>query len=298
MPKQIKPDVHEISLAFNPANQKKFLMHKDESHKKLLKGEKGMDKLIAILKKEGQLPKEADFIAVLQKAKLPDETVDLMKGAFRLISTANLEKDVVESLAGFLPMTEPVDVNAIEKSVEEKLRKDIEASIRKDLEKEFKEKGDGSEQAIILLKEQINTMAEDLKTSNKEVEVERDARRLGELRNSVKDMGLPGDVEKTAKTLLMAEKANPELAKDITETLKSTGEAFAASGIFGEVGSSRGGQEMGKAYDALLEKKTALMKENSDLSGTDAWRNVCRENPKLYREYTAEHANKGKGGIH
>lgn len=286
MPKRIRPDVNEISLAFNPANMKKFLMHKDDDKKNLKKGEETMEKLIKILKDKGLLSDEKAFANALKKANVTE-----------LAIAEDFEK-VFEVVVDLMPK---VDEKEIRKDLEAKIRKTLESELRKTLEPEIrkaleKELGKAENETIKLLKDEVKQLGDDLKAARKEVETERDARRLSEIKESVKDMGVPGDLEKISKTILMTEKINPELAKDITETLKETGEAFKTSGAFLELGSSRGGEELGKAYDELIKLRNAAMEKDSNLTEQAAMRKVCRENPKLYQEYTKEHQM--KGGMH
>lgn len=286
MPKRIRPDVNEISLAFNPANMKKFLMHKDDDKKNLKKGEETMEKLIKILKDKGLLSDEKAFANALKKANVTE-----------LAIAEDFEK-VFEVVVDLMPK---VDEKGIRKDLEAKIRKTLESELRKTLEPEIrkaleKELGKAENETIKLLKDEVKQLGDDLKAARKEVETERDARRLSEIKESVKDMGVPGDLEKISKTILMTEKINPELAKDITETLKETGEAFKTSGAFLELGSSRGGEELGKAYDELIKLRNTAMEKDSNLTEQAAMRKVCRENPKLYQEYTKEHQM--KGGMH
>jgi hypothetical protein len=291
MPKRIKPDVNEISLAFNPANMKKFLMHKDDDKKNLLKGEESMEEFVKMLKDQGLLPDEASvlvFTAKLKENKIEnlDSVENLTKAlgfAFELIPTEDSVKDKIRK-----------DLESeIKKTLEPELRKALEPEIKKALEKEMNKSKDDS---VKLLKDQVETLTKDLGEARKEVEVERDARRLSEIKTEVAEMGLPGDLEKISKTVLMTEKTNPELAKDVVETLKTTGAAFKASGAFSEIGSSQGGKELGDAYGKLMDMKNALMKDNPKMPEHKAWAQICRENVELYKAYTKEHH--AKGGMH
>ena len=78
--KQIKPYIEEISLAFNPANMKKFILMKEGI----------MPNLVEILTSKDALLKEKEVDAVLnplvKEMKLSQEAAEGIKGVLRVLS--------------------------------------------------------------------------------------------------------------------------------------------------------------------------------------------------------------------
>jgi len=130
-------------------------------------------------------------------------------------------------------------------------------------------------------------LKEHVKALESQIEKERDARRLMELRDVVKEKQIPGEVEKISKMMLTLEKMSPELAKDVMKVFGSMSEMVKASAAFTEIGSSGEGMEDDKdsAYAKLHALVKDEMKKDSSLSETKAWERVVRANPALYREY-------------
>jgi len=286
---RIKPRVQEISLAFNPANKRKFILHKDE------KGGNIMPKFaIELLEKDELAVDEAAFAKFLKGQKLDKDTAEAVCGAYRLLA---LSKDKMpENFAqafhkSFPAVAEMFVVHENDKkaraSIEKELRDSLEKEIRGVIEKEFSMSKD----------EEVKTMQKDLELLQKESEetkrllvVEKDARRLIELRGQIGDFGVPGDLDKLAKDVLAAEKSNPELGARFLESYKEMGTSFkASSDLFKEIGSSGGGIEDNPTASRISKLVKDKMVGSPGMLEIDAMRAVMKENPSLYAEYSKDH---------
>ena len=291
MARRIKPYIDEISLAFNPANKKKFHMRKDEN--KFKKGGSIMPKAVEILESKDGMFKEAEFNAFLDtlgKDQLTDENRELVMGSFKLLGVVKdqLPKGFIEGLVKAIPELKPTFTIVKTEKVnfpadETKIRKEIEAELRKEMKLE-------KDQAVVKLEGEIETFKKELKTTIEALDKEREIRELAEIRTFIKEKNVPGDIEKTSRTLLLARRANPELGKDIETMLKSTGEALTAAGIFSELGKSSDGPAGGRAWDKLQAKVAEVMGKDTKLEQHKAWEKIIKENSELYKEYTADRA--------
>lgn len=131
-------------------------------------------------------------------------------------------------------------------------------------------------------------LKERIKALETQIEKEKDARRLVELKDLVKEKKIPGEVDEISKMILTLEKMSPELAKDVMKVFGSMSEMVEASAAFTEIGSVGEGtpSEKDSAYAKLHALVKEAMEKDSGLSETKAWEKVVRENPALYREYT------------
>lgn len=291
---RIKPFVEEISLAYNPANRKKFMMRKEAE---------GMDKLIEILQNDEELFKEAEVdaaLAELSKAKqISDDAQKAVKGALKILNKYKEEvpEGIMSSLARLVP---EYGSYAAPSKKEEEVEKEIQDRVNEALEKERDkireevkaemQKDDNAK--VEQLEKDVENFKSQLEDANKQIETERDARRLMELTKEVEEFGAAVDTNETAKMLLMAEKSNPELYESIKSQLAKSGEALKATGYFSEVGSAAGGGDEGDTpYDQLKKKVDELMQKDDSLESTAAWEKVCRDNPELYRDYTKSRAH-------
>jgi len=133
------------------------------------------------------------------------------------------------------------------------------------------------------LKKEVADSKKEIADSKKEAEKAKDDSRLIELKALVKEIGVPGDVEKQAQTIFSLEKVNPDLAKDQIEELKKTAVMLKAAGIFDEFGSTGPGASQ-DAYEKLAKIAKDLQKEGK-LTPVEAWKRAAKDNPTLYKEY-------------
>lgn len=292
--RQIKPDVDEISLAFDPANRKKFFMQKEG-------GQEGMDKLIEILKSKDKMFKEAKIEKFLKDLDTSDEVKDAVRGSLKILTSykdqipATLNEQLIKAvpeLKDLLSVSVPAtlsdeDWKKIEKEAEKRLTKEIEKRLTKEITAKLeKAQGDGDKQ-IKLLKDEIEVLRKDVKTEKETAEKERDIRRINEIQALIKDKGIPGDPEKISKVMLTLEKMSPEVSKDVQEMLNQAGVMIKASAVFGEFGGVGSGDIAAgdKAYEKLNDMVTEAMTKDKSLSVGKAWENVVRANPNLYQEH-------------
>jgi len=291
MPTRIKPHVQEISLAFNPANKRKFILHKDK------KGENDMPKYaISVLEKDELATGEVAFAKFLKDQKLDKDTAEAVCGAYRLLdlSKDKLPKDFVPKLHKSFPamtklfvVEKDADEGKIRTAVEKELRVSIEKDVRTAVEKEMNLTKD----------EEVKTLQKDLDTLRKESEetkellvVEKDARRFIELQKEIGNFGIPGDLDKLAKDALAIEKKDPDLGKRVLESYKEMGTSLqATSELFKELGSSGQGLEESSNDGKVAKLVKDKMAAKTDLSEVDAKREVMAENPALYAEYNKDH---------
>ena len=292
MPTRIKPHVQEISLAFNPANKRKFILHKDE------KGGNVMPKFaISILEKDEATPQEAAFAKFLKDQKLDKDTTDTVLGAYRLISFSKdqLPKSFVTKLHKSFPdVLAPLEVGKDDKTlkaekakVEKDLRVELEKDIRASVEEEM---GMSKDVEVKTLKDLVENLKKESAETKKLLVVEKDTRRLSEIKAELTKSGVPGDLEKMSKDVLDAEKVNPDLGKNFLASYKDLGTAFKASeDMLKEIGSSGEGINEDSAFGQLSKFAKDKMKANEALSQADAWAAAAKENPAVYKEYNADH---------
>ena len=299
--KQIKPYIEEISLAFNPANKKKFILTKEGI----------MPTLVEILTSKDPMLKEKEVNAILnpliKEVKLTEETADAIRGSLRILNAFKdgVPKGILSTLAKQIPeyaefavpvlSKEETDeavkaaVDAAVKEAKEKFSKDekakIEAAVRKELEAKMGKDGDiGALQVKVQqLEKDVKDSKDESAASKKEAEEAKDKTRMMELITLVKEIGAVGDHAKHATTIFNLEKVDKKLADEHIESLKETAIQLMASGFFHEAGSSSAGDGAKIAYDKLKAKVDELKKEG--VSEVEAWKRAGQENPALYKEY-------------
>jgi len=286
---RIKPRVEEISLAFNPANRKKFILHKEE-------GGKVMKYAISILEKDDQVADEKEFLAFLKDQKLSDETTEALHGIYRLVVVAKdkLPASFVANLSKSFPIlsesfTPKIDEKTTKKA-EKELRVTIEKEIRATVEKEM---GMTKDVEIQKLSDTVVALQKESDETKKLLAVEKDARRLAELEKEIKSFEIPGDIAKMTKDALDAEKVSPEFGKRILDSFKEFGTAFKAKDLlFKEFGSSGEGLDEDSALGRLKKIAKEKMEKDKDLTEIVAFSQAAKENPELYREYNKDHFRK------
>ena len=292
MPIAIKPKVEEISLAFNPANKRKFILHKDE------KGGSVMPKFaISVLEKDEAATNEEAFAEFLKDQKLDKDTADVVLGAYRLMtfSKDQLPEKFVSKLHKSFPDVFPsIEVQKDEKALKATIEKDLRVTLEKEIQTSVeKEMGMSKDVEIKTLADMVKNLKKESDATKKLLVVEKDARRLGEIHGVLKKSGVPGDLDKMAKDVLDAEKVNPELGKNFLASYKDLGTTFKASEeLFKEIGSSAGGIDADSAQGEMEKLAKDKMKADDSLSQMDAWKQVAQEDPALYGRYNKEHYKK------
>jgi hypothetical protein len=258
MPTRIIPFVDEISLAFNPANLKEFIMHKDDAGwvKEYLKN----------LEKEN---------LNMSKEQMIKDLID--KGIFAKESESFLNSMDEITLATIGAMQKDQVVVNLSKQVDEFMKKEAGKDV----------KIQTLEGTLGTMKTTIEKLTKDLDNNVVELMKERDIREGNEIRQMLKDDAVPGDLEKNVSMLVSLKK----LSKDAYETtlagLKAAGVAIKTAGLFNEAGSSREKDLTPEAaYQRLQDLKKEKMSKDANLTESTAWTMTLRENPKLYKEYT------------
>jgi len=298
MPTRIKPKVEEISLAFNPANKRKFILHKEE-------GGKEMKYAISLLSKDDQAANEKEFLVFLKDQKLSKEVEEGMLGAYRLLvmSKDGLPKTFTESLQKSFPaFSEFFGPKGAEKDVLAKMEKDLRVTLEKELrvslDKEIraaveKEMGMTKDVEIKNLSVTVAALQKETDETKKLLVVEKDARRLAELVKEITGFGTPGEIAKLAKDVLDVEKTDAELGKRILTSYKESGVAFKTmQKAFDEIGSSGEGIIEGSAHEKLQKLAKDIMAVDKDLTMTAAFAKAAKANPAIYAEYNRDHYKK------
>ncbi len=281
MARRIRVHAEEVSLAYNPANKRKFIMTKE--------AETMYEELIAILKTAEPLSKETELDAAFKTLKLSDKAVGMVKGALRILSKCKdeLPKGIFNALAKIAPDYEGFVVLGATK---EELRKEVEVDLTKEITEKLRaEFGDA-----VTLKQSLDVALTENKSLKDQLVTEKDAKRMLEIASELKKDKIIGDIDKMAKVLFSLEKISPDLAKDAREEYKKSSDKLAEFGLDAEVGSAGDGSQGETAWKEIQAKKDALMAKDTKLSEGDALAKVLKDNPGLYNRYLAENS-KGKG---
>jgi len=281
MPTRIKPKVEEISLAFNPANKRKFILHKDEKGGSVMPTNKEV------------------FVKFLKDQKFDEDSAKAMLGAYQtLVLKEKGQEDFVAELYKSFPdafvhlklKKDEKGEKALKATIEKALRVTLEKEIRTSVEKEM---GMSKDVEIKTLTDMVENLKKESDETKKLLVVEKDARRLGEIHDVLKKSGVPGDLDKMAKDVLDAEKVNPELGKNFLTSYKDLGTSFKASEeLFKEIGSSADGIDVDSVHGEMEKLAKDKMKADDSLSQMDAWKQVAQEDPALYARYNKEHYKK------
>ena len=296
--KQIKPYVEEISLAFDPANKKKFILMKEGI----------MPNLVEVLTSKDEMFKGKEvgaFLdALVKDQKLTQDGSDAIQGALRVLYAfkdgiprgilSNLAKSIPDYADFAIPVDEDADAREarLAKELEdakndflENEKSKLEADLRKQIEKEMKKDGDPKalQARVDQLEKDIKDSKKEIADSKKEAEKAKDDARLVALKAMVKEINVIGDVDKHANTIFSLEKISADLAKDYIDQLKDVKTRLDAAGMFSELG-LEGPGESGSAYEKLVKVVEGLTKEGK-LSQSEAWRKAAKDNPELYKEY-------------
>jgi len=291
--RRIVPTIREISLAYNPKNQQRFLMRKDDNDDfdevdsrllKILNKSKGgnsMEKLLELLKDEKlredqeAFEKELDIIA--KDENFADETISAIKAARSVIVTSkdNLPENFVEDLINAVKPAK-IDTEKIKKD----LRKELEDEIRKELEKEMNKSDDERITSLLKANEEMKKALDVVKA---QAEKEREIRKTAELKQLIKDKHIPGDANLIVSTLLKAEKVSKELYDNILTSLTKAGEAIET--VFKETGTSLEADEATDVEGKLNKLVDQLMEKDEKLTRAEAMVKIGKENPELWNLY-------------
>jgi len=291
--RRIVPTIREISLAYNPKNQQRFLMRKDDNDDfdevdsrllKILNKSKGgnsMEKLLELLKDEKlredqeAFEKELDIIA--KDENFADETVSAIKAARSVIVTSkdNLPENFVEDLINAVKPAK-IDTEKLKKD----LRKELEDEIRKELEKEMNKSDDERITSLLKANEEMKKALDVVKA---QAEKEREIRKTAELKRLIKDKHIPGDANLIVSTLLKAEKVSKELYDNILTSLTKAGEAIET--VFKETGTSLEADEATDVEGKLNKLVDQLMEKDEKLTRAEAMVKIGKENPELWNLY-------------
>ena len=291
--RRIVPTIREISLAYYPKNQQRFLMRKDDNDDfdevdsrllKILNKSKGgnsMEKLLELLKDEKlredqeAFEKELDIIA--KDENFADETISAIKAARSVIVTSkdNLPENFVEDLINAVKPAK-IDTEKIKKD----LRKELEDEIRKELEKEMNKSDDERITSLLKANEEMKKALDVVKA---QAEKEREIRKTAELKQLIKDKHIPGDANLIVSTLLKAEKVSKELYDNILTSLTKAGEAIET--VFKETGTSLEADEATDVEGKLNKLVDQLMEKDEKLTRAEAMVKIGKENPELWNLY-------------
>ena len=291
--RRIVPTIREISLAYNPKNQQRFLMRKDDNDDfdevdsrllKILNKSKGgnsMEKLLELLKDEKlredqeAFEKELDIIA--KDENFADETISAIKAARSVIVTSkdNLPENFVEDLINAVKPAK-IDTEKLKKD----LRKELEDEIRKELEKEMNKSDDERITSLLKANEEMKKALDVVKA---QAEKEREIRKTAELKRLIKDKHIPGDANLIVSTLLKAEKVSKELYDNILTSLTKAGEAIET--VFKETGTSLEADEATDVEGKLNKLVDQLMEKDEKLTRAEAMVKIGKENPELWNLY-------------
>lgn len=280
--KRIKPKVEEISLAYNPANRKKFFMFKEED----------MDNIIKALQDEAPLLKEEAVDSALKSLSVNENGQKAVKASLKILNMFkdDIPKSVISSLASTVPEYAIFVSPSMTDEEIDKLKKDIQEQTKKETEDAMKKEGSGNE-VITVLTAKVEALEKDLIAEKDKTQKAVDTQRSAEIHQSLKEMHVPGDLEVLSKDLVNVEKDSPASFASIMKTYKDCGTMLDAAGVLSEIGVV--GNETGTSAFAQLDTlaKEKLEKDTST-TPAKAWKDVIRDNPDLYKRYTVERGGK------
>lgn len=164
----------------------------------------------------------------------------------------------------------------------EKMVKDALMAVKKEVEPD-----QALNQIVEGLQTEIKALQEKVVASKELADAETEKRRLLEIKSSLQEKEIVGDLEKMTKTIFTLENVSPELATDMIDQFQEMSNKLKAAGIFSELGNSSEGEST-SAYDKLKAKVDESLKEDSSLTPAKVWKNVIRDNSELYKEYLKE----------
>jgi len=294
-------NVEEVSLVGKPANQREFLLLKNQE------GGCNVDVLDSVLKSLGELDIDLENEELVDKAmkamKLDPNAVKAVKGALKLMEAykEQIPKGILDKLMSMM-MEYEEGMDYMEHSQKEKMGagKEKEKGMGMNPEKKIK-KEDGSldlsaipeesrELVQMLWKEQETAVkkAQELETILK---AEREIRIAKEFLD--RGIAFPniGTAEAVGSVLRKAYDVSEDYGKQLEGILKDANTKIEKSELFVEKGSNaRSSADTTWAKIEELAKGIVIKGEGQTMA--QAIDRVLAENPKLYDEYTKERSGK------
>ena len=285
-PQQIKPFIEEISLAFNPANRKQFILKKDME-------ETMFDKLIEMLKDQKVVFKEDEIKKFLKDSKLSDEGQVAVLAIAKIVkdSDSHIPDDFFSKLVKAVPeLSKIAQVVEVEKKPDLEALKTLKETLTKEIEEKVKTELGSGDEVIKILQKDFDAAKVTITELEKSVQVEKDARMKTEIETLIKEEGFPGDFEKNVELLLELKKTSVPLFDRTVESFKQSAQLLKTAGIFSEMGSADEGKPSTakSASDKLMEFAKAEMAKDSTLTMSEAMRKVAKDNIDLYKVQTVK----------
>jgi len=272
--------VNEISLAFNPANRKQFIMRKDMEVTMF-------DKIIEMLKDGDIKFKEEELQKFFKEVKLSDEGQGAVLAIAKIVKSTDehISDDffgkLVKAVPEFTKLAQIVEIKSEpNKEALEQLVKDI----TKEVEEELRKESDMGDDVIKLMKDEITELKKDRDQGVKDLETEKDIRIKTEIKALVKDGNFPGDFDDTVELLAELKKTSESVYDKTVTAFEKSAKIMEAAGLFKETGAVGDGNPADTAYDELMVKVETYMKENDKATVPEAMKAVARANKDLYRE--------------
>jgi len=283
---QIKPFIEEISLAFNPANRRQFILRKDME-------ETMFDKLIEMLKDQEVKFKEPELLAFCKEAKLSEEGQNAILAISKIVRAT--DKDIPDVVFGKLAKAIP-ELAKLAQVVEVPVAPDLEAlktlkeTLTKEIEIELRKETDMGDTVIAVMKKDMEDLKTEKAQMQKDMQLIKDKALEIEIKSLVKDEGFVGDFDGNVKLLVGLKKADESLFDQTVESFKSSAKLMKAAGLFSEIGSgSHETKPEGKsASDKLIEIAKELRKDDPTLSEPESMKKAARANLDLYKEQTVK----------
>lgn len=268
-------ETHEVSLVDRPANQRTFLVLKNDNP---LKGEKDMeDNILSLL--DTPLEKEDQYLETLKKSDMSDDATKALLGAMRLIqphleSISGEGTEVVKSLLG-IEDQEASTTEATEKSDEGLNIDQIPEDVRAQVEGLFK-----SQSEAVLKAEELENEINIMKAEK--VRKQYISKAQSDFSN------VPGINSEDLGVLLQEiASAIPTASEKFEAVLQSVNKAMETSEVLEEAG-QMARHESGSAWDKVEAEAKSLQKSNPDLSVFQARAKVLESNTELFHAYNQE----------
>lgn len=301
-------NVEEVSLVKKPANERKFL---------IVKQERGYNmELDVVLKSlddlEIDLENEEDIEKSLKKMKLSDQACKAVKGALKLMSAykEQMPKDMMAKMAmmaGYgmpgapgemvyeIPVTQakmPPDKgkggtppNLYAPPMAAKKVKKEDGTLDLDAIPE-----ESRELVQMLWKEQ-ETAIKKADQLEADLKIEREIRITKEYQERGAKFPNIGTAESVGAILKTAYEVSAEYGLQVETSLKDADSRIEKSELFKEIGSEASGVD-GGAWGKIEELAKSIVTKGEGQTMAQAIDRVLAENPKLYEEYTNERSGK------
>jgi hypothetical protein len=286
---------HEVSIVDKGANKKgRFPIFKQESQ---------MDEEIMKAVLETEVDEENSLADYVTKSELDDKGAMALKAALRILKSFKdkLTPDALNTLATIAGYEEPVSKAAPPKEAKKEDMEEEEEeealAIKKSLDGMPDEVKEHFE-AITKAQEEITKAQEDkIVKLEKALKQEQDRRELETWVAKAREdlVALPGKTpEEHGEAFKKMADADPKLAEDQYNILKSAADAVKKSALYSELG-GRGQDTTGTAYSKIMKKAEQLIEKSSEsMTKEQAFQKALVANPELYNDYMIE--NPAQGG--